>query len=90
MNDYAELALKHRLTEVRDSLADVHMTIPVGEIVARDRRRRMHCGLAATGAACAAAGLAVALALAPGSPARPGPQHAQLAAWTVHTTRTAQ
>jgi hypothetical protein len=28
MNDATELALKHRLTEVRNSLADVHMTIP--------------------------------------------------------------
>ena len=85
MNDDAELALRHRITEVRDSLGDVHMTIPASEIIARDKRRRARRGLVAAGTACAAAGLAVALALAPGSPARPAPQHAQLAAWTVHT-----
>jgi hypothetical protein len=39
----------------------------------------------AAGAACAAAGLAVALTFAPGSVSRPGPGHAQLAAWTVQT-----
>lgn len=86
MNDDTELAVRHRITEVRDSLGDVHMTIPVGEIIARDKRRRVRRGLAATGAACAAAGVAVAvaLALAAGSPARQQPQPAQLAAWTVH------
>jgi hypothetical protein len=87
MNNDADQAVRNRLAEVRDSLADVHMTIPASEIIARDRRhrtRRRH-GLAAAGAACAATGLAVALALAQGSPARPVPQHAQLAAWTVDT-----
>ena len=87
MNNDAELAVRNRLTEVRDSLADVHMTIPATEIIARDgrHRARRRRRLTAAGAACAAAGVAVALALAQGSPARPAPQRAQLAAWTVNT-----
>lgn len=85
MNDDTELALARRLTEVRDSLADVHMTTPAAEIIARDSRRRTRRRLAATGVACAAAGLAVALALNPGSSARHAPPRAQLAAWTVRS-----
>ena len=65
MNDDPTLtALRHRLTEVRDWLDDVHMTIPASEIFARDRRRRAHrrrlagfAGLGGTGVAAGAAWL---------------------------------
>jgi hypothetical protein len=86
MNDDPTLAaLTHRLTGARDSLSDEHMTIPATEIIARDTKRRGRQWLAAAGASCAAAGLAVALTLTPGSSARPAPVHTQLAAWTVRT-----
>ena len=86
MNDDPALAaVSHRLTQARDLLAGEHMTIPASEIIARDRRRRGRHWLAAGGAACAAIGLAVALTLAPGRSARPGPRAVRLAAWTVHT-----
>jgi hypothetical protein len=86
MNDDPALtATWHRLTEARDSLGDEDLAIPASEIIARDKRRRTRHRLAAAGAACAAVGLAVGLALAPGSPARPEPRHTRLAAWTVHT-----
>ena len=70
MNDDPTLiALRHRLTEVRDSLGDVHMTIPASEIFARDRgRRARHRLAAAVGAAAAvAAALGTAVALTIGS-----------------------
>jgi hypothetical protein len=88
MNDDRGLtATWHRLTEVRDSLGDEHMTIPASEIIARDKRRRARHWLTVTGAACAAIGVAVAVTLASGSPARTRPErrHTQLATWTVHT-----
>jgi hypothetical protein len=88
MNDDHTLAIiRDRLTQARDGLGDVPGPIPAGKIIARAGQRRARHRLAAAGAACAAAGLATALILAPGSPARPaprpGPGHAQLAAWTV-------
>jgi hypothetical protein len=85
MNDDAWLAVVgDRLAEVRQSLDGEHMTIPVSEIFARDRRRRARHWLAGASACCVAIGLAVVLALAPaGGSARPG--QAQLAAWTVRT-----
>ena len=98
MNDDPALAaVSHRLTQARDLLAGERMTIPASEIIATARRRRARrrlipgmtgvLALAAGGAACAAIGLAVALTLAPGRSARPGPgpRPVQLAAWTVHT-----
>jgi hypothetical protein len=89
MNDDHGLdAFSHRLTEARDSLGHEHMTIPVGEIFAREKRRRMRRWLAATGAACVAIGVAAAVTLAQGGPARPaqGPGGTRLSAWTVQTT----
>ena len=84
MNDDPALtAVSRRLTEARDGLGGEHMTITAGEIIARDRKRRARQWLAAAGSSCAAAGLAVALTLTPGSSARPA--HVQLAAWTVRT-----
>jgi hypothetical protein len=93
MNDDPTLtALRHRLTEVRDSLGDVHMTIPASEIFARDRRRRARHWLAAAGGAAAAAAVAVSVALPASHPAAShpaashpasGPSVVQLAAWTV-------
>lgn len=69
------------------NIASESTAIPASEITVRDTRPRTRRRLAATG--CAAIGLAVAaLMLAPGSPgssARPAPEHAQLAAWSVRT-----
>src|SRR5215472_13501318 len=70
MNEDSTLsAVRDRLTEVRDALGDVQMSIPVSEIVVRGSRRRARRVLAAAGAACAvvAAGLAVPLAAGTGS-----------------------
>jgi hypothetical protein len=85
MNDDPALAaMGHRLTRARDVLADEHLTIPASEIMGRDRQRRTRHRVAAAGVAgVAAAGLVAGLTLATGSPARPAPVHAQLAAWTV-------
>ena len=84
MNDDTALtALKDRLAEARDELGDIHMAIPASEIFARARKRRSRRVLTAAGAACAAIGLAVALMLPAGSPARP--VHVHLAAWSVDT-----
>jgi hypothetical protein len=84
-DDTTRTAIRHRLTDARDSLSDVHMTIPASAIFARDRRYRVRRWLAATGAACAAAGLAVGLPLVSGG--RPGRAvHVHLAAaWSVTT-----
>ncbi|MBO0787070.1 MAG: hypothetical protein J2P33_13475 [Actinobacteria bacterium] len=84
MNDDTMItAVRGHLSEVRDSLGDVHMTIPASAIFARARTRRRNRVLAAAGAACAAIGVVVALVLAPGSQARP--VHIHLAAWSVDT-----
>jgi len=82
MTDEATLtALRHRLAEVRDSMSDVHMTIPDSAIFANAKKRRTRRGIAAAmTAVCAAIGLAVALVL-PGGQARAG--HVHLAAWSV-------
>ena len=82
MTDEATLtALRHRLAEVRDSMRDVHMTIPDNAIFTDARKRRTRRGIAVTlTAVCAAIGIAVALVL-PGGQARPG--HVHLAAWSV-------
>jgi hypothetical protein len=70
MNDGPTLtALQHRLTEVRDSLGDVRMTIPASEIFARDRRRRAQHWQATAGVTAAAAAVAVSVALATSHPA---------------------
>ena len=59
MNDDGTLtALRNRLHEVRDSLGDVHMTVPASAIFAGAKKRRRR-GVAAAGAACAALGLAL-------------------------------
>lgn len=84
MNDDATLtALRDRLAEVREALGGVHMTTPVGEIMASARKRRARRWIAAAGAACAATGLALGLLLPSGSQARP--VHIHLAAWSVDT-----
>jgi hypothetical protein len=82
MTDDATLtALRDRLAEVRDSVSGVRMTRPASEIFAGANKRRSRRVLAA-GAACAAIGIAVALAV-PASQARP--VHVHLAAWSVDT-----
>ena len=76
-------ALRHRLAEVRDSMSDVHMTIPDSAIFTNAKKRRTRRGIAAAmTAVCAAIGLAVALVL-PGGQSRAG--HVHLAAWSVDT-----
>lgn len=84
MNDNTALtALRHRLTEVRDSMSDVHMTIPDNAIFANAKKRRTRRGIAAAlTAICAAVGVALALAL-PAVQARA--VHVHLAAWSVDT-----
>jgi len=87
MNDDPTLtALRHRLDEVRDSLGDVHMTIPDSDIFARDRRRRARHRLAAGAAAAAAVAVGVGVALPASHPSSGHPSSgpgARLAAWTV-------
>ncbi len=84
MTDDATLAvLANRLAEVRDSVSGVRMTRPASEIFAAAGKRRSRRVLAAAGAACAAIGIALALAV-PGSQARP--VHVHLAAWSVDTS----
>jgi hypothetical protein len=84
MTDDASLtALRHRLTGVRDSMSDVHMTVPDSAIFTSARKHRTRRGLAAgLTAACAALALALALVL-PGGQARA--VHVHLAAWSVDT-----
>lgn len=84
MNDDAtHTALKERLTGVRESLGDVHMTVPASEIFTGAAKRRAWRGAAAVTAACAAVGLALALVLPAGS--HPRAVHVHLAAWSVDT-----
>lgn len=83
MSDDATLtALRNRLAEVRDSMSGVRMTRPASEIFARAKKRRSRRVLAAAGAACAAIGITLALAV-PAGQARP--VHVHLAAWSVDT-----
>ena len=83
MTDDATLtALTNRLAAVRDSVSGVRMTRPASEIFASAKKRRSRRVLAAAGAACAAIGIALVLAV-PGSQARP--VHVHLAAWSVDT-----
>lgn len=81
-DDRALTALTDHLHAVRDSLSEVHMTVPASAIFAAAKKRRRR-GVAAAGAACGAVGLALALTLAPGSQTRP--VHVHLAAWSVDT-----
>jgi hypothetical protein len=91
MNDHDTLAaVRSGLAEVCESLADVHLDAPATELMTRaDKRRRSRRRrrLWATGAGCAAAVLAGAIAVSPGSagPAGgPGHQvHVHLAGWSV-------
>jgi hypothetical protein len=84
MNDDATLtALRIHLHEVRESLSDVHMTVPVNAIFAGARKRRRRQVLTTAGAACAAASLALALVLSPGTQTQQ--VHVHLAAWSVDT-----
>ena len=85
MTDDASLtALRHRLTEVRDSMGEVRMTVADDAIFASARKhrtqRRVAAGLTAV---CAAIALALALVL-PGGQARA--VHVHLAAWSVDTS----
>ena len=82
-DDTTLTALRHRLTEVRDSMSDVHMTVPDSAIFASAKQPRTRRGIAAAmTAVCAALGLALALVL-PGGQARA--VHVHLAAWSVDT-----
>jgi len=82
-DDTTATALRHRLNEVRDSMGDVHMTVPDSAIFASATKRRTRRGLAVgVTAVCAAIGLALGLML-PRGPARA--VHVHLAAWSVDT-----
>jgi hypothetical protein len=82
-DDRAFTVIQDHLTRARDSLAGADPSIPASQIIATSRRRRTRRWLAATATACAATGLAVTLALGPGSQIRPVHEH--LAAWSVDT-----
>lgn len=82
-DDAAHTALRDRLTQVRESLDDVHMSVPPSEIFAGAARRRVRRGAAAAAAVCAAVGLVLALVLPAGSHTRA--VHVHLAAWSVDT-----
>ncbi len=85
-NTSVSAAVRSRLAEVHESLADVHMGVPVGDILDRARRRharRRHGALAAAAGTGGSVALAAALILLPGSAARTSTHPAQLTAWTV-------
>jgi hypothetical protein len=93
MNDTSvSAAVRSRLAEVHGSLTDVHMGIPVGDILDRARRRRTRRGHAALAVAAGTGGsLALAAVLmAPGGAARGGVGPAQLTAWTVSRQATGE
>lgn len=86
MNDTSVSAMvRSGLAEVHESLRDVHMGIPVGDILDRARRRRARRRLAGIAVAAGTGGsLALAAALlTSGGAARSDPGPAQLTAWTV-------
>jgi hypothetical protein len=88
MNDTSvPAAVRSRLTQARESLTDVHMGVPVGDILDLARRRRArhrHAALAVAAAAGTSGSLALAAALlASGGAAPSGAGPAQLTAWTV-------
>jgi hypothetical protein len=86
MNDDDMLAtMRSSLTGVKDSLTGVHMDRPAEAIAARARGRRLRRGLTGVGAAGAALGVSLALALSAG-PAAARPVHVNLDAWSVNTT----
>ena len=76
-------AVRDCLTTARDSVAGEQMARPVGDIIARARRRRLRQGLAAAATAAVIAAVAVP-ALLPGNGGN-GASPARLAAWTVTT-----
>jgi hypothetical protein len=86
MNDTSvSAAVRSHLAEVHESLTDVHMGIPAGDILDRARRRHARRGRAAVAAAAGTVGslAVVAALLAAGGAARTGAGAAQLTAWTV-------
>jgi hypothetical protein len=83
MTDGPLATIGSQLAEVRDSLGTVHLETPVGEIVARARRRRTRLGLSGVGATFAVLGLALGLTFPSGHQVQPVHEH--LTAWTVDT-----
>lgn len=93
MNDTSvSSAVRSRLAEIHGSLSDVHMGIPVGDILDQARRRRARRGHAVLAVAAGTGGsLALAAVLmAPGGAARSGAGPAQLTAWTVSRQATGE
>lgn len=86
MNDTSvPAAVRSHLTEVHESLTDVHLGVPVGDILDRARRRHVrhrHAALAVAAGTGGSLALAAAL-LASGGVAPSGAGPAQLTAWTV-------
>ncbi len=83
MNDGMQSAVARSLTDVRDSMTDVHLAIPAGQIVARARSRRGRRNAVLAGALGIAAGLTAlcVAALLPGTGIGTGT--VRLTAWTV-------
>jgi len=82
-DDHTLTVIRDRLAEAQDSLGEMPARVPASEIFARVSKRRHRRGIAVLAVACAATGLAVALALP--SRTQPTPVHAHLAAWSVDT-----
>lgn len=84
-DDELMTAMRSSLTDVRDSLADVHLDRPVAAITGRARTRRLRRGLAGGAAAAVALGVGLSLTLTASPPASRS-VHVNLAAWSVNTT----
>ena len=94
MNDTSvSAAVRSRLAEVHGSLTDVHMGMPVDDILDQARRRRRARRGYSALAVAAGTGGSLALAaviIAPGGATRTVVAHAQLAAWTVSKQPTGE
>src|SRR5581483_10204481 len=84
-DDELMTAMRSSLTDVTDSLADVHLDRPVAAITGRARARRLRRGLAGGAAAAVALGVGLSLTLTASPPASRS-VHVNLAAWSVNTT----
>lgn len=90
MNDDDMLAaMRHSLTGIKDSLADVHLDQPPDAIIARARGRRLRRSLPGITASALALAAGLAVTLPGSSPADKG-VHVNLAAWSVNTTSAGQ
>ncbi len=82
-DDHTLTVIRDHLAQARDSLGEQRPSIPASKIIARSRMRSARRWMATAGTACAAMGLAVALALPSGSQGQA--IHVRTAAWSVDT-----